>query len=173
MIKVGHDRNSDEREYGPFSINQLKKLRAENRINAKTFIFCSGMENWQMLGELDLDQILVGRDTSSEISEDDKRIHVRKPFVAKLYFHDDEEFYEGVCRDISIGGLQVLVSDFPGEAGDTIKMNVHPSNTDHHFLATGVIVRKLEGNQGFSLRFNQLEPQALKSIQAYLDESED
>ncbi len=168
-IKVGYDRGGQETEYGPFSLNQLGRAFTEQRINEKTFIFTPGMSTWVLLGDFDrFDEIAGG--LPPQITPEDRRINVRKPFVARLFFHDNSQVYEGVCRDISVGGLQILVSDFPCEIGDNVSMNVHPDNSNYHFTASGRVVRKLEGNAGFSLRFDGLNQEAQEAIQNYINE---
>lgn len=168
-IKVGYDRGGSDTEYGPFSIMQLKMAYEENRINDKTFVFAPGMETWQLLGDFPLfDQI--SDSLPPQIDDSDRRVSVRKPFIARLLFHDNNDVYEGICRDISVGGLQILVSSFPGKVGDQISMNVHPDNSDYHFTATGVIVRKLEGDSGFSMRFKDLSTEAYQAINQYINE---
>jgi len=170
MIKVGVDRGCAEAEYGPYSIDELRKALHQSRINERTYIFVPGMENWAFLGDLhELYKRLVNH-LPPEIDDIERRAFVRKPFVARLYFHNEEEIYEGICRDVSIGGGQILIANFPGSAGDLVKMNVHPENSNYSFVATGRIVRLLEGNQGFSLRFINLSEEAQNSIKSYLDE---
>ena len=168
-IKVGLDRGGDEAEYGPYSIADLKSAYNENRINAKTFIFAPGMDNWQFLGDLPLYRMHFSSQIP-EIDDSERRQSIRKPFVARMLFHDAEKIYEGICRDISVGGLQVLVAKYPGAIGDTVTLNVHPQNNDHSFVAKGKIVRKLDGDQGFSLRFEGLSFEAQKSISTYIKE---
>ena len=99
----------------------------------------------------------------------DYGIRERKPFVARMLFHDNSEVYEGACRDISVGGMQILVSDFPGEVGEEIALNVHPENGEYCFVAAGKIVRFLDGKQGFSFRFTELSDDAKKVIENYVD----
>lgn len=170
-IKVGLDRNGgEEAEYGPFSLDVLKKLYEEHRINEKTLIFMPGMINWTFLADLPIYRRLTSN-LPPVIDEKDRRVSIRKPFVAKMIFHDNSKVYEGVCRDISVGGLQILVSDFPGRAGDEITINVHPDNSEYSFVATGKIVRTLGGNKGFSVRFLQLSEEAQSAINSYLDQS--
>lgn len=169
-IKVGLDRGGSESEFGPFSMEQLKRAYQENRINEKTFIFTPGMETWEFLGDFSRFNEIAG-ELPPEISESDRRFNIRKPFVARLFFHDNKQVYEGICRDISVGGLQVLVSDFPCEVGEKVSMNVHPDNTDYHFTASGKVVRKLEGDTGFSLRFEDLTQDAHNAIQSYINEN--
>jgi hypothetical protein len=171
-IKTGIDRSKNElgAEYGPFSIDQLKRLFEENRINEKTYIFTTGMDNWTIVVDFELFGIISGGKIV-EIEDDERRAHLRKPFVANMYFHDESQLFEGVCRDISIGGLQVLVSNFPGQINDEVTMNVHPENSDFSFVATGKIVRILDGNSGFSLRFHSIGDEAKSAISTYLQGS--
>ncbi|PIP94642.1 MAG: hypothetical protein COW00_09000 [Bdellovibrio sp. CG12_big_fil_rev_8_21_14_0_65_39_13] len=170
MIKVGYDRGGDEVEYGPFSITQLSRAYEEARINGKTFAFVPGMDNWMFLAELPIFPRIT-TEVPPTIEEKDRRIHTRKPFVTRLFFHDNSEFYEGIARDISVGGMQILVSQFPARVGEQIKMNVHPDNSEYCFVATGKIVRVLEGNQGFSIRFDQIDNEANQAIRNYLEQN--
>lgn len=167
-IKVGIDRGGVEAEYGPFSIAQLKKAYEQKRINEKTYIFTPGMENWIFLGDFELYEKVTG-DMPPEINPEERRRAVRKPFIAKMFFHDNSSVYEGICRDISVGGLQILVAGFPAEVGEKVSMNVHPDNSEHCFTASGVVVRKLEGDSGFSLRFDELSDDARAAIHSYIN----
>lgn len=167
-IKIGLDRGSEEAEYGPFSLVQLRRAYSEKRINGKTYIFTPGMENWILLGDFELFETISGEAPPS-ISPEDRREAQRKPFIARMFFHDNREVFEGICRDISVGGLQVLVADFPARVGEEVSMNVHPDNSEYCFTASGVIVRKLEGNSGFSLRFDNLSEDAMQAISSYIN----
>lgn len=169
-IKVGYDRGGSNTEYGPFSLVQLRKAFEENRINDKTYIFAAGMETWVLLGDFELYD-KVSDSLPPQIDDSDRRISVRKPFIARLLFHDNKDVYEGICRDISIGGLQVLVSEFPCKVGERVSLNVHPDNSDYHFTASGVVVRKLEGDTGFSMRFKDLSTEAYQAINHYINDN--
>lgn len=167
-IKVGLDRGSlSETEYGPYSLNQLIRAYQENRINHKTYIFCEGLDNWMFIADIPVYESLFNQLPPS-IEEEDRRNNVRRPFVARLLFHNGQQVYEGVCRDVSVGGLQVLVANAPCKVGDSIKLNVHPDNSNYHFTAEGVIVRSLGGNQGFSMRFQSLSEDAKQTIENYV-----
>ncbi len=166
IIKIGADRGTSEVEYGPFDMEMLKKLADQKRINSKTYIFVPGMDDWEMIGSTELNKTLFG---GAPHKSEEKRTSKRRPFVARLFFHDNEQVYEGVCRDVSVGGLQVLVQDFPGKIGDNVSLNVHPENDDYNFTASGKIVRLLEGGQGFSLRFEDLDASSKQAIQKYID----
>lgn len=167
MVKIGVDRGGNEAEYGPYSLNQLKKASKENRVNAKTYVFATGMENWIFLGDIPI-YARVFDSLPPAIEDTERRKHTRKPFVARMFFHDNQELYEGICRDVSVGGLQILVADFPARVGDVVTMNVHPENSHYNFVAKGRVVRVLDGNQGFSLRFEDLNEDAVSAINQYI-----
>lgn len=169
MIKIGIDRGSQEVEYGPYNLDEISQAFSEKRINEKTLIYVPGkMKEWIFLADVPIYEELFNT-MPPVIDEIDRRKNQRKPFVARMFFHDQEEFFEGVCRDISIGGLQILVSNFPGTVGDNVSMNVHPDNSDYCFTAKGQIVRLLDGGQGFSLRFDNLNSEAKSSIENYVN----
>ena len=168
-VKVGYDRGGEEVEYGPYSINQLKRAYKEKRINDKSYIFVTGMQNWVLLGDSPLFSQLST--DSVNLTEQDRRKSVRRPVTANIIFHNNQKVYDGICRDISIGGMQVLVGDFPACVGEAVTLNVHPDNSGHSFTAKGKIVRLLDGGQGFSLRFSQLDQQAKESLLSYIEQS--
>jgi hypothetical protein len=167
FLKIGMDRGVKDTEYGPYTLDVVKKLFVEKRINARTLIFVRGMDNWQILADFaDFSEIFS--DVPPPIKDEDRRINIRKPFVARMYIQKNADLSVGICRDISIGGMQVLVDNFKGSIGETISINVHPENTDHHFVAAGTIVRILEGGQGFSFRFEELSEKSKLAVQKYL-----
>lgn len=170
-IKIGHDRGGSipEAEYGPFSIAQLKRAYAENRINEKTYAFTPGMDNWELLGDLPVFSRISPN--APKLTSEDRRHTVRKPITARIFFHDNSELYEGICRDVSIGGMQILVSNFPAGVGEEVTLNVHLDNQEESFSAVGVIVRLLHGNQGFSLRFSNLSGEAINAINGMFEKA--
>jgi hypothetical protein len=170
FIRIGNDRGQAPSDYGPFSLKQLKQLFKENRINGKTFIFSPGMKEWMIMADLTEYQE-VFEELPPVIQEVERRSNLRKPFLARLFIQNDKKLFEGICRDISIGGMQVLLDDFKGKSGDKISINVHPENSEYHFTADGVVVRILEGNSGFSFRFNNLNTEAREAIEKYVEEN--
>lgn len=170
FIRIGLDRGSSSSEYGPFTLTQLKQLFTENRINAKSYVFISGMREWKILADLPEYQEIF-QELPPVIKDSDKRAGTRKPFIARLFIQNNKNFYEGICRDISVGGMQILIDNFKGTSGDKITINVHPENSDYHFTASGLVVRILEGNSGFSFRFQELSEEAKRSIEKYLQEN--
>lgn len=170
FIRIGDDRGGASNDYGPFSVKQLKQLFKENRINGKTQLFSPGMKEWKLLADFPEYQE-VFEEVPPVIKETDRRTTVRKPFVARLFIQNNKTVFAGLCRDISIGGMQVLLDDFQGNAGDKITINVHPENTEYHFTASGVVVRLLEGNSGFSFRFQGLTDEAKRAVEKYLQDN--
>jgi hypothetical protein len=170
-VKIGRDRGlSEDIEYGPYSLNIIKKLLDEKRVTPKTFIFAPGMENWIFIADIPIyEQVFATLPPT--ITDEERRKATRKPFVARIFFHNNEKFFDGVCRDISIGGMQVLVSNYSVKPKDVISLNVHPENSEYGFVASGEVVRLLDGGQGFSIRFKNLSDKSRQSIEKYIQES--
>jgi hypothetical protein len=172
FIKIGLDRGAREVEYGPYSLELLRKLFEQNRVNAKTFIFIKGMDDWKLLADFE-DYSEIFAHVPPPIAETERRANKRKPFVARMFIENNQNVYLGICRDISVGGMQVLVDHFPFRVGESIAINVHPENSDYHFVASGEIVRALDGGQGFSFRFQGLSGDAKDAIERYLTRDEE
>jgi hypothetical protein len=169
-VRIGVDRGGSPSEYGPYSLTLVKRLYDENRINGRTQFFVRGhLQEWMFLADLnDFEEVF--HDMPPVIQETERRRWVRKPLLARLFVQNNKKVFEGVCRDISVGGMQILTDTFPGRAGDKISINVHPDNSEYHFTAAGTVVRLLEGNQGFSFRFDPLQMEAQKAIEKYIQD---
>ena len=133
----------------------------------KHLFFLRGMSDWKVLADfIDYSEVFEG--LPPVIEEEERRRGLRKPFIARMFFEADQRVYVGICRDVSIGGMQVLVDQAPAPIGEKISINVHPENTEHHFVADGEVVRHLDGGQGFSFRFKELSTDAKQAIQKYI-----
>ena len=169
FIMTGKDRGSRrETLYGPYSMDVVVKLYKGNRINGRSYIWASGMKNWSILAEMSIFEEWFG-ERPPEIEEIERRSSGRRPFIARMLFHNNDRLYEGVCRDISLGGMQILVSGYPAQLGENISFNAHPDNSEYHFVASGEVVRVLEGDQGFSFRFTKLNDEAKSAIVKYIN----
>jgi len=166
-LKTGFDRGGTPKEYGPYDLTMLKKLYQTSRINGRTLVYFPGLDCWRVLAIFgDFEDIF--HDMPPIIQESDRRRWERKPFTARLFFTSDNQFYEGVCKDLSVGGMQVLLYQFPGKVGDVIKMNVHPENPDHHFVAKARIVRIAKSDGAISMEFIDLNEGAKKAVSNYI-----
>jgi hypothetical protein len=100
----------------------------------------------------------------------------RRPLVARILMADHQALTVAICRDISVGGMQVLTDRIPGQPGARIRMNVSPAGGRNArgtrliepFVAEGVIVRILEDGRGFSFRFEKLPEQSRQVIEDYI-----
>jgi c-di-GMP-binding flagellar brake protein YcgR len=91
-----------------------------------------------------------------------------------MILSDDQSVIIGMCRDISVGGMQVLTDEAPVKVGTLIKLNVSPSTNETGpnippFVAEGKVVRILEDGRGFSFRFTKLSDTARKSVEIYIE----
>ncbi len=75
----------------------------------------------------------------------------------------------GMCRDISIGGMQVMTEYLPEKAGARLKLNVSPTDMSkpgfQPFVAEGIAVRIMDDRRGFSFRFENLSAESRVTIE--------
>jgi hypothetical protein len=95
-----------------------------------------------------------------------RRTHVRKPFDAEVDFIARDRAQKVRLVDLSCGGARVRLSDFRGEWGDPVAMQL-PGND----RISGHVVRIQNDINGVTLgvRFDPLEAETCKSILGLLD----
>ena len=169
ILRIGEDRGVQAKEFGPYTLGMIKELVEQKRVNHLTQIFSPGMDNWLFLGNIDYFKSFFKED----ISEVDRRENKRCPISARVFLSEQESFFQGVCRDVSIGGAQVLVADFKGKEGDEIKINMHFNDGSFAFAAKGKVIRSLNRVKGFAMRFIDLSPESINMINNYIENYED
>lgn len=160
--------DEDETIYGPYSLEMLSRLYQENRINSRTLTFSLGMENWIFLGDIPIYEELFSEQPPS-IEEVERRKNRKRPFTVKIRMNGESQLLEGFCRDITIGGMQILISDFHGKKGDVLSLEVHPESAEDYFSISGKVARILDGNQGLFIRFTEVGKDARESIIQYIE----
>ncbi len=155
----------DESSYGPVSDREVTALIESGRINASTYMWTKGFTDWQQGKDIEL---WAKRWKTSAAKPSDKRSAPRKPFETKILLTDGNEVGWAICRDISVGGMQVLMDHSPGPAGTPLKLNVNPQSNIPGFACEGLVVRILEDGRGFSFRFTSLSPEAKSAIDKYI-----
>ncbi|MBI4925900.1 MAG: DUF4339 domain-containing protein [Bdellovibrio sp.] len=172
-------------QYGPFSFQELSRLVQIEKVPKETYAWRDGMQNWDNIGNIKEFYEVVsahkknqnGKTTSKTKDQRvEQRRAPRRPLVARIFLTHEDSVIVAVCRDISIGGMQVLTDKVPGKSGTKIKMNISPAGDakGHRiqpFIAEGMIVRVLEDQCGFSFRFEKLPDRARRAIQNYIEES--
>jgi hypothetical protein len=168
----------NDTQYGPFSTPEIENMLTAGRITSRHYLWKEKMANWERVEKIaQFKLFLPATPTAKSATPENKRSAPRKPLIAKILLANDKTLVSAVCRDISIGGMQVLTDRAPGEVGEKIKLNVSPAETGkastaqssfRPFVAEGVIVRMLEDGRGFSFRFDKISEAAKKSISAYV-----
>ncbi len=171
-------------QYGPFSEEEILRFLKVGKIDGRAHCWRDGMKNWERLDRVSefkkiSSRPLQGSSHSSAQSQTaglntEQRAAPRRPLVAKILMTDEQSVIVGVCRDISVGGLQVLTHRIPANVGAKLKMNISPSSNEsgdqiEPFVAEGVIVRILEDGRGFSFRFERLSERARQAIESYFE----
>lgn len=160
-------------QFGPFFVEEILHFLKIGKIHGQVHGWREGMKNWERLERLDVFRKAIQSEPPAEMRKE-QRVHPRRPLIARILLTDEQSVIVGVCRDISIGGLQVLSGKIPAEVGSKLKMNISPSTNDlgkriEPFVAEGVIVRILEDGRGFSFRFERLSEEAKLAIETYIE----
>lgn len=177
-------------QFGPFTEDEIRRQLRIGRINPRVHGWRDGMDNWCRLDkikELNLsdadtptDRIKVPDLAKKEDQGpvDSRTIELRdtprRPMVARILIANDRSVNVGICRDISVGGMQILTDQIPFQRGSVIRINVTPTEEGMFapFVAEGNVVRVLEDRKGFSFRFNNLSAEAKKAIEKYIGSDE-
>jgi hypothetical protein len=166
----------DETNYGPISDREVQSLIEAGRIGASTYVWQKGFEDWQQAVSVPAwSKYLASGNVAADLAKSvkvaavkDKRSAPRKPFEAKILLTDGKEIGWAICRDISIGGMQVLMDHAPAPVGTSLKLNVSTHGKVPGFTCEGTIVRHLEDGRGFSFRFINLSADAKTAIEKYI-----
>ncbi len=172
-------------QYGPFTQGEVQRAIEIGKINLSVHVWSHGMPGWEKLEQVPAFQksgVESPRPPASAApaklrARSEKRETPRRPMVAQVLMSDEQTVIVGICRDISVGGLQVLTDRAPAPVGSKLKMNISPSGDGsgkgfQPFVAEGTVVRILEDERGFSFRFSRLSDGAKRSVEDYLESAE-
>ncbi|RZA06279.1 MAG: DUF4339 domain-containing protein, partial [Proteobacteria bacterium] len=175
----------DDANYGPISEVEVQSLLDAGRVNTSTYMWQKGFTDWMMMKDIPSwanrpqtppparmppmsPAVNPMQQANVSAAPADKRHAPRKPFETKILLTDGKEVGWAICRDISVGGMQVLMDHAPGPAGTALKLNVNPQGNIPGFACEGSIVRILEDGRGFSFRFSSLTEAARSAIERYI-----
>lgn len=160
----------DEANYGPISDPEVATLIQAGRITPATYMWQKGFADWMPAKDVPAWSKAFNQAPAPAAVQKqfDKRAAPRKPFETRILLTDGKEVGWAICRDISVGGMQVLMDQSPGPAGTELKLNVNPQGNIPGFACEGTVVRILEDGRGFSFRFKTLSPEARAAIENYI-----
>ncbi len=170
----------NETQTGPYSESELRRQVQTGQILAQAYVWQEAFTDWKPILETQEFrpvanshphlQANLQANLPIEKKPEERRASPRKPLLAQVYLTNQKQLTAAVCRDISVGGMQVLTDEVPGKTGESIRLNVMPpaSSGMRPFVASGVIVRILEDQRGFSFRFTEITDEAKRSIERYV-----
>jgi hypothetical protein len=189
----------NDTQFGPFSVQEVTRYLSTGKVHGRVHAWKDGMGGWVRLEEIgDFGEAVAeGKrlrqerekaresfelDSGGEQAAAEKRKAPRFPLLARLLVADTSQVTVALCRDISVGGMQVLTDRIPGPVGTRLKLNVSPASSGASskkkaaiaaFVAEGEIVRILEDGRGYSFRFKKLPEKSRQAIETYIRESEE
>ena len=106
-----------ESQFGPFAIAEVQRLLRVGKIHGGVYAWTDGLENWKKISRISEFSEFFPKEKTAEtetVIDSASQIRMemreapRKPLVARLLVSNDETVVVGMCRDISLGGMQVL-----------------------------------------------------------------
>lgn len=169
----------NDSQTGPFSMSEVKGMLQVSRADEETYAWKDGMGDWEKLGHLTVFAASIPKSKKTPqapgAGSSEKRKHERRPLIAKVLIAEGGKLIVGMCRDISIGGMQVMTEYLPEKAGAKLKLNVSPTDvskpTFQPFVAEGIAVRIMDDRRGFSFRFENLSADARTVIERIVNYS--
>lgn len=175
----------NDSQFGPFTKSEIQNFLDSGRIHSQVHAWKDGLAGWELIskiaelaptGAAQAAPAKAKTPPSAPNKAKENRSAPRTAMVAKIMIAAEDSVLVGICRDVSVGGMQVLAEHVPGQVGTKLKINVSPtSKTDRAFsafTAQGTIVRVLEDGRGFSFRFEQLSASAKRAIESYIEASQ-
>lgn len=164
----------NDSQYGPFFQDEVLGMLKARKVDGSSFVWKDGMSDWQKISD-------VGFFTDSvpeplpDAANKEKRKTVRRPLIARVMIVEGSKVHVGMCRDISVGGMQVLSSFVPEYSGIRLKLNISSPDVTQPafeaFVAEGAVVRILDDRRGFSFRFENLSAHAKTIIERVIAHS--
>lgn len=168
----------NDSQTGPFSLDEIKGMLQVGRADADTFAWKDGMNDWEKLANLTVFGKSVPAKKAPQApnsGSSEKRKHARRPLIAKVMIAEGGKLIIGMCRDISVGGMQVMTEYLPEKTGVRLKLNVSPTDMAkpafQPFVAEGIAVRIMDDRRGFSFRFEGLSAESRAVIERIVSAS--
>ncbi len=173
----------EQTQFGPYAREDLEWMLAAGQVSETSYCWQEGMKSWKKMNEIKYFSEWFKRKRQAAggvvamTSKDQRRQAPRAPLVATVRVSQQAKAVIGVCRDISVGGMQILMDCPDWQVGRRLKLHLSFNEPRAvglmgpgmaSFVAEGEIVRLLADHRGFSFRFLELSARALRAIEAYV-----
>lgn len=165
---------------GPFTVSELIELIDSRHLDLTAFVWKQGFADWMRICDVEFFQEKFASSPKQDLLEAAKRLEEgrkreqrqtpRAPFEVRVLLTNGDDVGWGVCRDISLGGMQVLMNYVPGPVGTELRIHVNGYRGISGFDCSGKIVRAGNDKRSFSLEFTKLPDKAKESLARFIEE---
>lgn len=152
-------------DFGPYSLDLLKKLFDEDRIDGKAFIYSPSLDNWKILADFNDFHDFFG-EKPPEIDALERRLNSRVEISTACRIYTDKNIYVATANDLSMLALKVLIKDHALELSDIVVVEFDdPILTGEKFSAQVMRLFDSNGNEtALTLKFNGLSAVQIEKI---------
>jgi hypothetical protein len=160
-------------EFGPLTTTEMQVILDKGTLNGKLYAWQPGMPKWLPIEEVgDLAKIAAqaARIASGQESDKDKRGAKRMPLLATVEYEvDGGPVLRGICRDISLTGMQVHASCRELTLGSGVRLVVFPVNENlmARFEVQARIARLHPSGTSFGVKFHNVSHSLSARIEAF------
>lgn len=170
-----------ENKFGPFEYGAMLAMIQKGELFDYNYIWCAGMENWAMLGEVEefsKDRLALLIQTKDPISHAFlQRAADRADVKIPLLAHSEQYFFDGDCVSISDNGALVLLNNPLLLPGQSILLHFKSTEfIENSFNVYAQIVRKnfsrqrlnVKSGLHYAVRFVHVQETGQKEIQSLI-----
>lgn len=112
-VKV-HILDGETEDFGPFDLDDLKRLFIEKRINGSVFVFCPSLDGWKVLADFVDFKDVFGEDPP-EVTSFQRRLMSRRELDSRAQLKNETNILNVKTVDLSMLAIKISYSDIDYE----------------------------------------------------------
>jgi hypothetical protein len=106
FVKVSIDDSNRTEDFGPFSLDMIKQLFNDDRIDGRSFIYAPDLDNWRILGDFSDYKEIFG-EAPPEITSFHRRFNTRMTLNCGCMVQAEKDWYNSVASDLSMMAVKL------------------------------------------------------------------
>lgn len=163
--------DGETEDFGPYDLEDLKRLYSEKRIDGSAFIFNVSLGNWRVLADFVDFQEVFG-DEPPEVTSMQRRIMTRKELEAPAMLINEESRFNVTTVDLSMLALKIVYSciDYEFDLDEAFDLQInHPRFEADKFKVKVLRLFDSSGEEGaLTLRFIDLSKSQKNTLSSYI-----
>lgn len=170
FVKV-HIIDGETQDFGPYDLEDLKRLYNEKRIDGNAFVFNVSLGSWRVLADFVDFQEVFG-DEPPEVTSMQRRVMTRKELKAPAMLINEENRFNVSTVDLSMLALKITYSsiDYEFDLDESFELQIkHPRFESEKFKVKVLRLFDSSGEEGsLTLRFMDLSKSQKNALSSFI-----